>query len=98
MIRRLYVWLLGRHPRAFRERYAGEMLWIFDQERARGGPRLLADAATSALRQWCFRLDTADPQAAAAGARPCASRCSTAIPAEDRVRRRWPKAQWSRWR
>ena len=70
MIRRLYVWLLGLHPRAFRERYAGEMLWIFDQERARGAPRLVADAATSALRQWCFRLDTADPQAAAAGSAP----------------------------
>ena len=70
MIRRLYVWLLGLHPRRFRERYAGEMLWIFDQEQARGAGRLVADAAVSAMRQWCFRLDAPEARPAVAGGGP----------------------------
>jgi len=55
MIRRLYIWLLRLHPPRFREEFAGEMLWIFDQARCDGSGRLVGDAAASVVRQWCFR-------------------------------------------
>ena len=58
MIRLLYVWLLRIHPRRFRERFAEEMLWIFDQA---AGPRsvirLFADGVLSLGRQWMLRDD-----------------------------------------
>jgi hypothetical protein len=55
MIRRFYVWLLRLHPPRFRQEFAGEMLWIFDQARHDGSGRLIGDAAASLVRQWCFR-------------------------------------------
>lgn len=49
----LYRALLGMHPRSFRERYAGEMLLIFEEAApACGFIRLLADCGTSLTRQW----------------------------------------------
>src|SRR5258708_40270077 len=58
MIRLLYVWLLRIHPRHFRERFAEEMLWIFDQA---AGPRsvirLFADGVVSLGRQSMLRDD-----------------------------------------
>jgi hypothetical protein len=59
MLRLLYLWLLRLHPRAFRNRFAEEMLCIFDQilasqlgEERRAASRLLADGALSLVRQW----------------------------------------------
>lgn len=56
MTRCLYSVLLRIHPRAFRERFADEMLCIFDEillntERA----SLLYDALRSLTVQWLFR-------------------------------------------
>jgi len=56
MIRLLYLCLLRLHPRRFRERFAGEMLWIFDQTEPRG--RLVTDAVASLWRQWALRPHT----------------------------------------
>jgi Ca2+-binding EF-hand superfamily protein len=67
MIRWLYIRLLGLHPPHFRERFAGEMLWIFDQEGPGGAPRLIGDAAISLVRQWCLRSDL--PETRRVGAR-----------------------------
>jgi CubicO group peptidase (beta-lactamase class C family) len=61
MVRSLYRGLLRLHPAAFRERFAEEMLWIFDEIAARPGvrrgmARLYADGFLSLLRQWTVRL------------------------------------------
>ena len=54
--RRFYRFLLELHPRAFREEFSGEMLWIFDQEAAKPGKLpLFADAVASLARQWLLR-------------------------------------------
>lgn len=77
MVRFLYVCLLRLHPRWFRERYADEMLWIFDEEsRRRNAGPLLADAAASLVRQWAFRSDF-QPEPVAA---PAAGRTLDGIP------------------
>jgi hypothetical protein len=56
MTRRLYRFLLSLHPREFREEFAEEMLWIFDEAgRAVGALPLLADALESLVRQWLVR-------------------------------------------
>lgn len=56
--RRLYALLLRLNPRPFRERFAAEMQFIFDEERARGVPiaGLLLDALFSAARQQFARV------------------------------------------
>jgi hypothetical protein len=53
MKRSFYKCLLGLHPAGFRERFAEEMLWIFDET---GGPGLgpFSDVLLSLLRQWAF--------------------------------------------
>ena len=53
MIRFLHVCLLRLHPRHFRQRFAGEMVWIFDQA-AEGNARLIVDAVLSLWRQWAL--------------------------------------------
>lgn len=51
--RGLYRLLLLLHPPAFRERFAGEMLWIFDQSVADTGTvRVMADGCVSLVTQW----------------------------------------------
>jgi hypothetical protein len=57
-VRTLYRLLLQLHPPAFRQRYAEEMLWIFDQT-ADGleTVRLLGDAVASLVRQRLLRSD-----------------------------------------
>jgi hypothetical protein len=56
MTRILYRFLLSLHPREFRDEFAGEMLWIFDEAAAAIGPlSLLADALASLVRQWLMR-------------------------------------------
>jgi len=56
MLRSLYRGLLRLHPPAFRERFGGEMLAIFDQAAERQ-PRfkLLEDGIVSLVRQWALR-------------------------------------------
>ena len=56
MSRSLYRWLLYLHPPAFRQRFAEEMLWIFDEAASTHGVlRLFADGFVSLLRQWVVR-------------------------------------------
>jgi len=58
VIRTLYRSMLWLHPSSFEERFAEEMLWIFDlNARAvpRGGIGLLVDCWLSLCRQWLFR-------------------------------------------
>jgi hypothetical protein len=53
MIRALYQCILQLHPPDFREQFAGEMLWIFDESAASEGVlRLFADGLVSLVRQW----------------------------------------------
>jgi D-alanyl-D-alanine carboxypeptidase len=59
MCRSLYRLLLNLHPAAFRERFAEEMLWIFDEAAAtQGVVRLLGDGIFSLLRQWVARPES----------------------------------------
>ena len=58
MIRALYRSLLWLHPACFEERFAEEMLWIFDlNAKAKPGSSipLLVDCSVSLCRQWLFR-------------------------------------------
>src|SRR5262245_36669574 len=59
MLRRLYCWLLRLHPSYFRQRFADEMLLIFDEKTIMGGnvaaTKLVADAVISVGRQWTLR-------------------------------------------
>jgi hypothetical protein len=56
MLRRLYSWIIRLHPRRFRDRFAQEMLSIFDESKPdQGTARLLADGAVSLVRQWALR-------------------------------------------
>ena len=56
MIRALYRGLLWLHPISFEERFAEEMLWIFDLRRAsETGITLLVDCFVSLCRQRLFR-------------------------------------------
>jgi hypothetical protein len=53
MKRAFYKCLLWLHPAGFRDRFADEMLWIFDETEGQGlGP--FADVLISLLRQWTF--------------------------------------------
>jgi hypothetical protein len=55
----IYRGLLWLHPALFRERFAGEMLWIFDETApAEGAAALLADGLLSLMRQWLVRRIT----------------------------------------
>lgn len=70
MMRWLYVWLLRRHPRRFRERFGDEMLWIYDESPRGGRGRLLGDGVLSLIRQRLLRRPLPEVQAApAAGPR-----------------------------
>ena len=71
MVRSVYASILRLHPRPFRQRFAEEMLWIFDQTmgpRARGA--LLADALLSLARQWTLRSEFRQPSNEGALAAP----------------------------
>jgi hypothetical protein len=55
--RSLYRCLLRLHPEVFRNEFADEMLWIFDQACAKGSVApLFADALGSIARQWILRM------------------------------------------
>lgn len=53
MKRAFYKCLLWLHPAGFRQRFAEEMLWIFDETGGQG-LRPFADVLISLLRQWTF--------------------------------------------
>ena len=56
MSRTIYWCLLRLHPPSFREQFAEEMLWIFDQAAASDGlSRFFTDGVVSLVRQWLFR-------------------------------------------
>jgi hypothetical protein len=56
MTRIFYRSVLWLHPPRFRERYAEEMAWIFDEEATAGGKAyLLYDGLVSLARQWVVR-------------------------------------------
>jgi hypothetical protein len=56
-----YRLILRVHPSPFRDRFAKEMLWIFDEECQRGATaRLLLDGAVSAVRQHAKQQDEVD--------------------------------------
>jgi hypothetical protein len=68
-MRLLYRSILCLHPPAFRRRFGGEMLWIFDQALASAGvPALLWDGLVSHGRQWLLRSGSWLVGAAMAGA------------------------------
>ena len=55
-MRSIYLSILWLHPRSFRERFAEEMLWIFDETQTDGGKIfLLGDGFKSVARQWVVR-------------------------------------------
>lgn len=55
MTRLLYGLLVWLHPNDYREKFADDMLWVFDQLRCRRGvTSLLTDGAISLVRQWFF--------------------------------------------
>lgn len=59
MSRAIYRSLLWLHPAAFRDRFASEMLWLYDETvMAEGAAALLADGFTSLVRQWLMRRVT----------------------------------------
>jgi hypothetical protein len=65
MLRRFYRWLLRFHPTRFRERFAEEMLSIFDQAEGRAAAaELVADAFISLVRQWTMRSEYWEEKAA----------------------------------
>src|SRR2546429_8067367 len=58
MLRLFYRWLLRFHPARFRERFAEEMLSIFDHVEGReASAELVADAFISLVRQWTMRSE-----------------------------------------
>jgi len=58
MLRLFYRWLLRFHPTRFRERFAEEMLSIFDHVEGRAAAaELVADSFISLVRQWTMRSE-----------------------------------------
>src|SRR5215813_10848244 len=54
--RRLYAWLIQRHPERFRQEFGEQMLSIFDDStRRRSGLHLVIDGFVSMLRQRLMR-------------------------------------------
>ena len=79
MFRSLYRLLLYLHPPSFRQRFAEDMLWIFDEAaETQGVLRLFADAFVSLLRQWVVRPESFHmPLAAAVSAEPAGASASS---------------------
>jgi hypothetical protein len=58
MLRLFYRWILRFHPTRFRERFAEEMLSVFDHIEGRAAAaKLVADAFISLVRQWTMRSE-----------------------------------------
>ena len=58
MTRALYGCLLRLHPPAFRQEFASEMMWIFEEASGDGVAPLFADGVVSLLRQWLLRTSS----------------------------------------
>lgn len=68
MNRAIYRCLLRLHPAVFRDRFAAEMLWLYDEMvSAEGAAALLADGLASLARQWLVRRLTWTAAAAVIG-------------------------------
>jgi hypothetical protein len=67
MTRSLYRSMLRLHPPGFRQQYAEEMLWIYDETAGAGTISLLADGFFSLVRQWITRPATLTLAAAGFG-------------------------------
>jgi hypothetical protein len=53
MMRGVYRCLVWLHPAWFRQRFAEEMIWIFDESAGKwGAAALVVDRGISLLRQW----------------------------------------------
>jgi hypothetical protein len=74
MLRFLYRCVLRAHPASFRQRFADEMLSIYDQAEGKlSAAKLLVDGVISLLRQWALRPEfwqEAPPALAATGGAP----------------------------
>lgn len=60
MMHFFYSFLISLHPPSFRERFAREMLWTFEEaatSNSWGAGSLLRDAILSLLRQWLIRSE-----------------------------------------
>jgi hypothetical protein len=55
MSRFIYRLLICLHPRAFRERFGEEMLYVFDEAGRPGSRAYLHDGCSSLARQWVLR-------------------------------------------
>ena len=68
-MRTIYRFLLRLHPAAFRERFAEDLLWIYDESLPQqGSPRLCADGLISLVRQWLQQVNFVMVLVACAGA------------------------------
>ena len=67
MMRSLYRSMLRLHPPGFRQQFAEEMLWIYDETAGAGVVSLLADGFFSLARQWLTRPGTLTLAAAGFG-------------------------------
>lgn len=72
MLRVVYICLLRCHPRTFRQRFADEMLWIYDQTATREtagtvAARMIVDGVVSLMRQWTLRPELRRDPAVARG-------------------------------
>jgi hypothetical protein len=67
MIRSLYRSMLWLHPRGFRNQFAEEMLWIYDETAGAGAISLLTDGFFSLVRQWLTLPGTLTLAAAGCG-------------------------------
>jgi hypothetical protein len=67
MIRSIYRSILRLHPPGFRQQFAEEMLWIYDETAGAGAVSLLADGFFSLVRQWMTRPATLTLAAAGCG-------------------------------
>ncbi|HEV3200528.1 MAG TPA: hypothetical protein VGZ73_21645 [Bryobacteraceae bacterium] len=67
MIRSIYRSILRLHPPGFRQQFAEEMLWIYDETAGAGAVSLLTDGFFSLVRQWMTRPATLTLAAAGCG-------------------------------
>jgi hypothetical protein len=70
MVELIYRALLRLHPAAFRDRFGGEMMSIFENSGEKSTVyhgRLIVDAALSFVRQWLLRADFRTEPAPATG-------------------------------
>ena len=91
MLRLFYRGLLRFHPSRFRERFAEEMLSIFDHVEGRAASaELVADAFISLVRQWTMRSEYWEEEESASV--PARDRKSTRLNSSHTVLSRMPSS------